>query len=913
MKKQQLFSVIALGTVLAGCTSDELINKTALENAINADGRITFAQKTNNMTRANTRAELAGHYEFGVWGYKGAAANKRYTEGDVMTDYLVAYGDNTTGSTNYKGLSANATTYGVDAKEDETTVAPDGISTWYYEGLGNAEGSHKERTSPDAHIVPLATLQGLKYWDKSTAFTNFFAYMPYYGTANANGQSVEIEDVNDATPDLTFNNAGIFVTDPVVQGTTEQQPALNKEWANAYTLMTRDFYNSEITNANEANYAAVSRAKADYEKDVPLNFHHVNAKIKVAIWEAIPGYKVELIDLINNKVVTDNASISETYKGVAFTPATKTQAIEHQNHNQLATPTPVVTPSGSTPLPAYVTAGNVVAADVTPDTRSVLSYVTSSTTESNVNLRYTIESDDAIPYEFREATPGTPTHNRISEVGGKSATVLNTTYYMMPNVALGSTVASPAWITENYSEGYTSQQIGSVTGYTFHVSYRLLPEDGSAPTEVYDARVWVAPEYCRWLDGKQYTYIFKITTSSNGVTDPNAVSKDIFVGSTETDPYIDPEDPRIPDDPALVPIVFDGITIEDYEAIGTGHNAGEPDTWQISNVESWPSHIITVGGAASAIYDYRFCNYLTTADVYSGAINLSNEYYKTIVTAPTVAAGSPNTDVVFVGGDADPATPDYVFQYGANFKAVTSGTQDYNYTALASGSTTWNDVVDFSSSTPISILTTAKSEWNANIGNKDFATYKMYIWNSDAATAAWEYTATPNADDITIKTTLNKEVVDQTYNNRAYRIIKTYNAHLSVVETKYYKAGSTPGTWDEISATTYGAVTPVPAIVNTQTEYFGTKTWKKITVCDVEGNPTGAVSYEFWDGAAWLPKTESEFTTAGPSADGITVPGDKIAKAYTFSYEYSIARTGYTVTKTNDAATPKQAYGIVKK
>lgn len=855
MKKYQLLSAVAMGAALAGCTSDELLGDSQAGSRY-SDGRISFTQKVGNTTRAGERAEAAGHYEFGVWAYKTNAANKLDTEGDIMTDYLVAYGDNVTGSTNYKALAANATTYGADAHEGTTTVAPDGISTWFYEGLGSPEGSHKEMSG--AHIVPSAALQSLKYWDKSKTHHNFFAYMPYYGTDNGNGQSVTIEQPSSGnttveTPNITFNKAGIFVTDPVVQGTTEQQPALNKAWAGSYSTATpeaRAKYNDEIINANEANYAAVSRGTGDYNKDVPLNFLHINAKIKVAIWEDIPGYKVQLIDLVPTDITVGDGGEKTTaaYKDCAFTPATKAQAIEHNNKQQLSSNgtagNPVVDPS-SKPLPQYLKDATIVAKDVT-GSRSVLEYSsTVAETGTSDNLRFTIASDDAVDYPCRYTTGTSPNFvhpKRISEVGGKSATVLNTTYYALPNVKQDGTT-----YLDNLDDdpGYSGKKLTQETGYTFHVSYRLIPEDGSAATTVYDARVWVDPKFCKWQDGKQYTYIFKITTSSNGVTDPNAIAGNIFEGSTETNPYVDPTDPRVPDNPALVPIVFDGIEVADYEDdVHTGHGTGATeDTWQISNVESWPG----IDGGTD-LYATRYCNYLTNAEVYTGALELSNEYYKTITAAPTFT---------FQGATvSDPYTFVYTNSAGAKayFKAVTSDLANIAGNTFVDAN--FADVNKLSAAT--SVKTDAMTQWHTKMdaNGKDMAKYVMYVWSQDNASMVWKYEAVPQVAKITVTPVCETETIEQTYDHKGYMKKTIYKKGIATPEYKYYKANGVH--WDEINETAFD---------------------------------------------------ESHRTIESTGVEDTTSP------AYTFSYTYSVANDGYSVgAGTEQAATTKQqAYGIAVK
>ena len=85
-------------------------------------------------------------------------------------------------------------------------------------------------------------------------------------------------------------------------------------------------------------------------------------------------------------------------------------------------------------------------------------------------------------------------------------------------------------------------------GLTFRVSFKLTSTTGEE-IKVYDAGVFVDPTYCHWVAGKEYTYIFKITKDSNGSTNV-----------ADNHPKVNPT----PGDKALYPIVFDGLTVEDW-------------------------------------------------------------------------------------------------------------------------------------------------------------------------------------------------------------------------------------------------------------------------------------------------------------------------------------------------------------
>lgn len=86
----------------------------------------------------------------------------------------------------------------------------------------------------------------------------------------------------------------------------------------------------------------------------------------------------------------------------------------------------------------------------------------------------------------------------------------------------------------------------SSCGLTFRVSFQLTSTTHEV-INVYNAGVHVDASKCVWEAGKNYTYVFKITKNATGTTGP-------------TTPTVDPN----PGEQALYPIVFDGITVEDW-------------------------------------------------------------------------------------------------------------------------------------------------------------------------------------------------------------------------------------------------------------------------------------------------------------------------------------------------------------
>ena len=119
----------------------------------------------------------------------------------------------------------------------------------------------------------------------------------------------------------------------------------------------------------------------------------------------------------------------------------------------------------------------------------------------------------------------------------------NPTYYVLPEAA------------DDYAKSPTTyyavvQPTDSETGFTFHISYNLIAEDNGEVVTVRDARVFVPADMVKWESNKAYTYNFTISQVSSGTTDP-----------TVTPNLADPTVPA----GTVVPIVFDGATIEDYK------------------------------------------------------------------------------------------------------------------------------------------------------------------------------------------------------------------------------------------------------------------------------------------------------------------------------------------------------------
>ena len=348
-------------------------------------------------------------------------------------------------------------------------------------------------------------------WGNGSSSTNGSSYW-YYEGARA-GQILKYWD-------YSFPNHYFVAYTPYAETGVTFEKATNFD----LTLPSLTSFWTEAERDNkEAMWCQNIVAKTNYNKDVTLTFNHLNAVIKLAFRSNIPGYTVKLINLVPTAATV--TGISEVQYGVQLTPATEEQkgtAIGLAENTGAAQPSPL------TQLHADVATIKVSDVFGTP------AVTTNVTASSSTNLVFNLGE-----------TPANNAEKVINNGASADYTPLGSQYFALP-------LTNAAAYTDTYA-----------TGYTLHVSYVLMPTDGAANTTVYDARVFIPADKCQWEYGKSYLYRFTITTSSTGVTDPN---QQIYDGGDTPSNYVDPTDPRVPTKQALLPIVFDGVTVTDYTA-----------------------------------------------------------------------------------------------------------------------------------------------------------------------------------------------------------------------------------------------------------------------------------------------------------------------------------------------------------
>ena len=327
----------------------------------------------------------------------------------------------------FKGSTTAATglvfdNYVVKWTENTAGTTESNTSDWEYVGITGSSN-----LSP----VTSVTTQTIKYWDYSQVLYDFVAYST--GTATA--------------VSTTPSNGEIKVT---AFNTTNH----------SFTLTGSE---EDLTKCYIADRVTVE--KADFGKEVTLSFRNMAAKVRVALYETIPGYSVKKVEFYQDDATTAiNANIS------SYTDAT---LIGNFYRGGLYTITYPGTTSGQ---PDF----NKAHVAITPD----------ETTYPSVAFRN---------FGALDLTTGEGTKTTTS-------------------VFLKRTSTAPSFAgTDPYYQTVLPNEDGG--GMELRINYTLEANDGQGEEiTVHGAKAYVPVGFTQWLPNYAYTYIFKISDNSNGWT-----------------------------------------------------------------------------------------------------------------------------------------------------------------------------------------------------------------------------------------------------------------------------------------------------------------------------------------------------------------------------------------------------------
>lgn len=385
--------------------------------------------------------------------------------------------------------------------QNTTSSVDDHVSPWFYEGLGTGEYKY----TGDAGYYTTSSVNYLSNNTRQILRYWDLAYVKtnFYAYAPYNKQVTFTKGPKDGSSSMNFG------------------PKVIRD---GYDEPLNDTYNEFDRSLSEYMYAGVQATNADLN-DVTVNFKHMGAQLFIRFYEDIKDYRVEIIDLdADNGKLKDDLTNSYATKGIQVAPA-KLNGTTYDKAQYYTTQGATVTFQESDASASYEAKWNGSTQVGTPLMFQIPTAGKNTSADAPANL----ESIN--------------NHNVIQQVADNPES---------QKYSYSPTIYYPV-----------AQPTTSETGFTFHVSYRLIAETNNEVITVHNATVFIPAmddnnQYiAAWQPDTKYTYTFKITKNTTGTTNPDG-----------TDGLIDPTDPTPSNIKALYPIVFDGATVDDYTPKG---------------------------------------------------------------------------------------------------------------------------------------------------------------------------------------------------------------------------------------------------------------------------------------------------------------------------------------------------------
>lgn len=299
--------------------------------------------------------------------------------------------------------------------------------------------------------------QSIKYWDYSANQYDFVAFS--FGTATQGDaeNQVKASKVDAATPKYTLTGKA-------------------EELAKCY-IADRVSARKNVSEGDKKANKLVSFGDA-----VQFNFRSLASKVKMGIYETVPGYSIKDVKF---------------YK------------------------------DGTETAPSATAATLFAATSTIPDMTK------------NGTMTITFGSNDAAQTDFNQAKVAWDNVNSVSTIGFDALNMAGKEQEEEDGQYIGRTVATASQPTD-----YNTVLPAEVGALTLKVDYTLVSTDGSGEIiKVKGATAVVPAEFTNWKSNYAYTYIFKISDKTNGMT------------GTETDPK------------GLYPITFDAVVTETTEGL----------------------------------------------------------------------------------------------------------------------------------------------------------------------------------------------------------------------------------------------------------------------------------------------------------------------------------------------------------
>lgn len=404
----KFFIAAASALALASCSSDDFLGEIQGNEQNGATSAINFGGDTGKITRDPSTGKTAAGLlgnNFVVVGFKGSKTDAANNENYAFDHYNVNFKDGSAFSTESNRAGWEYVNQDMKVNGADKSLAQGGASQ-----------------------------QTIKYWDHSCTSYDFIAFsMGKKDAASEYATPTHVDKDNLATAAYTLSG-------------------------NVNTLS--ECYISDMKTVTEPNYNKTS---------VSMSFRHLASKVRMALFEIVPGYVISDVKFYDATSTTATADPEGTLIGnfnnsgtlTVYFPTTGTEHATEKDYNK-----------------AHVK-------------------FTASTVAGEVGV-------------LNHKGFGAVNYNNQAE-GTISA---GTTY-------LSQNAATPSYCGDKDKDYYQNvlPSEGAASAITLRIDYKLTSTDGTNETiNVKGATATVPAEYTEWKSGYAYTYIFKISQDTNGST-----------------------------------------------------------------------------------------------------------------------------------------------------------------------------------------------------------------------------------------------------------------------------------------------------------------------------------------------------------------------------------------------------------
>lgn len=397
----KFFIAAASALALASCSSDDFLGEIQGNEQNGATSAINFGGDTGKITRDPSTGKTAAEL----------------LENNFV---VVGFKGNKTDAANNENYAFDH--YNVNFNKDSKNSTESNRAGWEYVNQDmKVNGADKSLAQSGA------TQQTIKYWDHSCASYDFIAFsMGKKDAASKYATPTHVDKANLATAAYTLSG-------------------------NVNTLS--ECYISDMKTVN----------REDYGKTVSMSFRHLASKVRMALFETVPGYvisDVKFYDATNTTPTTDGTLIGTFNNSGTLTVYFPTTGIVNKNNKDY----------------------------------------------NKAHVKFTASTAAGETATLSSKGFGAVNYNNQDE-----GTIKAGSTYLSQNAA------DPSYCGAGYQNVLPSE--GKPSAITLRIDYKLTSVDGTNETiNVKGATATVPAEYTEWKSGYAYTYIFKISQNTNGST-----------------------------------------------------------------------------------------------------------------------------------------------------------------------------------------------------------------------------------------------------------------------------------------------------------------------------------------------------------------------------------------------------------